>query len=860
MTKETSIKKEPAARLHPYIKNLKEISMDMRPLVGGKAIHLAELSRNGLPVPAAYVVTAEAYRQYDETGSLPQDLLQYVENLRRELGGKVAVRSSATCEDGTNLSMAGVFETYYLTNGETVESAIEKIYHQASSSAVAEYLELHGLDSEDVEMAVILQRLVEPDISGVMYTGLANNQALIEYAEGFGASLVDGDVDGSSLLYDQNSGSIIKSKKSDVLPITSESVAELQAYAQRIQDLFEGNAQDIEFAIQGDSLYILQARTLTAEFPTPELEITDQDVVKIVREQFTRLVNQEKAELGTNNVIFSDGNYSELLPRPKEMDHGIFAYIFTGSDGIPGAIQLGRKQMGYPIGNASIGYTNYLGGKPYFSIARDAHNYYAGFPESLEEYNNTLVQEYLQQIEEDPAKGEYPEMGVYLQDPTIEDLVQRYGKKGAEYYKTYLAFKARMTELAKTFLHEYLSEGKPETDSFIAEMEAKDLDSMTVSELGAYIEDVLEHLRTVSCVHFVKSARLGFYYSQRLQQSLKYFFRMNESDVEQTFAVLTQGLEGSEITDANIKIARAYTLEEALKVGERVVGHYSTSEMLEIRHPRLKDDPHALHQYVEAIFVTGAEYEQNMVRQQEIRAQKEQELTAQLTNKDELAEYLEVINSAQKYMALRETVKYQFVKEYALIRDALVRVEQHLGMEEGSIFSLFPREIKDLIDNPERFTAKIKERQELFSRYSEVQIPPVVLEQDIPNIDIDDHQTIDALELLGKLLAMGKVLENAIIVNVDDFETVDAAREILAFYKEQALPIVLVASQMNLSHDPLIVQADGVIIENANLVSHGAQRARELGRGAIGGIKSRAFKTGETVIFDPSMRKVSRVR
>ena len=64
---------------------------------------------------------------------------------------------------------------------------------------------------------------------------------------------------------------------------------------------------------------------------------------------------------------------------------------------------------------------------------------------------------------------------------------------------------------------------------------------------------------------------------------------------------------------------------------------------------------------------------------------------------------------------------------------------------------------------------------------------------------------------------------------------------------------------MNLSHDPLIVQADGLVIENAGLVSHGAQRARELGRGAIGGIKVKHLKTGEYVSFDPSSKKVTRM-
>ena len=57
----------------------------------------------------------------------------------------------------------------------------------------------------------------------------------------------------------------------------------------------------------------------------------------------------------------------------------------------------------------------------------------------------------------------------------------------------------------------------------------------------------------------------------------------------------------------------------------------------------------------------------------------------------------------------------------------------------------------------------------------------------------------------------------------------------------------------------MIVAADGIVIENAGLVSHGAQRARELGRGAIGGIRSKHLKTGERVRFDPASRKILRL-
>jgi len=324
--------------------------------------------------------------------------------------------------------------------------------------------------------------------------------------------------------------------------------------------------------------------------------------------------------------------------------------------------------------------------------------------------------------------------------------------------------------------------------------------------------------------------------------------------------LLMRGLEGSEITTANLKIAQSSSLEEAMKIGREAVGHYSTGEMLEIRHPRLKDDEAALYQYVSGIFNSKEQYVVEFNNQKLGRINKQEELLSILGKNEALkSEFQQVVSAEQTYMALRETVKYQFVKEYALLRNALVEIAHKSNISESEIFSLYPNEIVSFIDNSNNFTAKIKERQERFQKYQLVSFPPVIRESDIDSIgneEIDDSQ--NSLELFGKLLAQGRALEEAIIVNIEDFETVEAARDVLLFYKKQALPIVLVASQMNLSHDPLIMQADGIMIENAGLVSHGAQRARELGRGAIGGVKAKLFKTGDHINFNPSMKKIIR--
>lgn len=823
---------------------------------------MAELSCQGLPVPPAVVISAEAFTRYRQTGQIDHSLLVELESIRNKLGGKVALRSSASCEDGNDISMAGVFETYYLQSADqTISSALQAIYDQAQSAHVREYLDLQHVNHGEVEMAVILQQLIEPDLSGVVYTDVDGDQLLVQYTSGFGNQLVDGETDGSTVLYQPNQEQITKSKNTDIHSLSEKSLQTLAKIAAEIKLHFSGLPQDIEFAIKDNQIYILQARSLTAEIHGINLEMSHADMIRHVQAKFKELIAAEKDLHGIETVVFSDSNFSELLPHPKEMDFGVFAYIFTGSDGVPGAIQLGRQQMGYQLGDESVGFMHYVGGKPYFSIAGDAHTFYAGFPDDRELYTQTLVKDYVEAVHTDPEKGKYPEMGLYLQDPSLIDLADRYGQESAkQYYQRYLAFKRQMAECAASFMGDYSEHDKPATDQFIKQMSEVDLQKLTTQELASYAIDILEHLRTVSCVHFVKSARLGFYYSQRLQNMLTEYFGMDTDAVAATFVTLNQGLDNSEITAANLEIAKADSYQEAFTIGKDLVGHYSTGEMLEIRHPRLKDDESALASYVEGIYSQREQYVAEFTTQRQQRMIKETQLLNLLSPyADVSAEFEHVLHACQTYMSLRETVKYQFVKEYALLRDALMVIAKETGVATDDIFSLFPRELETFITNPARFTAQIAERQERFTKNQLLDLPSVVREIDVDQLGTTEFND-DRLELFGKLLAHGQFLAEAIIVNIEDFETVSAAREVLLFYRQQALPIVLVAAQMNLSHDPLIVQAEGLVIENAGLVSHGAQRARELGRGAIGGIRAKSLKTGEVVLFDPDHKKVVKKR
>lgn len=823
--------------------------------VGGKGTHLVLLQRAGLPVPAGYCIPIDVHEYYAENNELPHGLIAEIVAAKNSLGGKIAIRSSANCEDGTDLSMAGVFQSHYVYEDTEIPSVVEQIYRQSHSQEVEQFLDLHGKSSHDVKMGVVVQELIEPESAGVVYTGVNGDNILVQYVDDFGASLVDGLAQGSSLLVSRDN-KILESSGFETRPLSSSVVRQIAQYARIIEDLFSGVSQDIEFACRDGVVYILQARTLTADLGRVDFKDTPEDTLEATKRKIRRLVAEEKRELGTPTAIFSDANYSELLPRPTEMDIGIHMYVWGGSDGIPGAKQLGHSAMGYSVGDEANPIITYIGGRTYFSIARNAGLYHIGFPETKEEYFSTLVREYLDAVQNDPEKGSYPQMGLYLQDPTLEDLQIRYGERAPEYFQVYQAFIAKMRGFADEYLSEFHTQRLPETAQFVADLQETDRQSMTNEQLASHAIAILEHNRTRSYVDFVKGARLGFYYSQRLQNLLRQKLGIGKDEAQKLYSQLNRGLDGSAITGANIAIAEAGSEEEALRIAQELVGHYSTGEMLEIRHQPMRDDQERLLAYVRGIRQTG-QYKVDFERQREARILAQQTVLSSVPegDRDELAS---VVHASQTYMAVRETAKYYFTKEYLYLRDTLEILGERIGLERGDIYYLYPRELPQFASDPQSMIHVIRSRKQSFQNYSDLDMPPVIRESDIDIISLETENDRDFIEATGKFLAEGTKV-TGVIVNPDEFEDLDQVNTVMQVYRAQDIPVILAATQMNLSHDPLIAQSAGLVIKNAGLVAHGAQRARELGKGAIGGINTKVLKTGTKVSFDPETRTVKKL-
>lgn len=266
-------------------------------IVGGKGASLARLAAAGMPVPTGFHVTIEAYRDFVTHHGLQEQVLAAVstsspENAAERIGQvfaehpvpeptavairkayaelgddvAVAVRSSATAEDLPDASFAGQQDTFLDVRGQTdVLNAVKRCWASLWTARAIEYRARHGIAPEDVALAVVVQRLVPADAAGVLFTadpvtGDAG-PIVINAAPGLGEELVSGTVDPHVIVVDR-SGQLAERRGEPL--IEPAQVSELVDLANGIEQLYL-RPMDIEWAVHGGRVYILQARPITTQ-------------------------------------------------------------------------------------------------------------------------------------------------------------------------------------------------------------------------------------------------------------------------------------------------------------------------------------------------------------------------------------------------------------------------------------------------------------------------------------------------------------------------------------------------------------------------------------------------------------------
>ncbi|MFC5746259.1 PEP/pyruvate-binding domain-containing protein [Actinomadura rugatobispora] len=242
------------------IRPLSEVDSSMVDLVGGKAAGLGEMIKAGERVPDGVCLTADSYRARD----LPEK--QLVDAYERLGAGRVAVRSSATTEDLPDAGFAGQHDTYLDVEGaDRLVEAVRRCWDSLNTDRAVAYRAAAGID--DAAMAVVIQRMIDPDVAGVLFTADpvtgSRSRMIVDAAPGLGTAVVEGTVvPDHYALGPSPSGP-------DAGSLDRHRLRQLRDAGRRLQAHF-GAPQDIEWAIDPDgTLWLLQSRPITTLFPLP---------------------------------------------------------------------------------------------------------------------------------------------------------------------------------------------------------------------------------------------------------------------------------------------------------------------------------------------------------------------------------------------------------------------------------------------------------------------------------------------------------------------------------------------------------------------------------------------------------------
>lgn len=323
-----------------YIKWFDEIGKDDVGIVGGKGANLGELTSFGLPVPPGFCVTAEAYikfikyaeldevvkllmeavdvenvddltnaskeiqnkiKEKDFDPELEEEILRAYREFSEDIGLKdpeVAVRSSATAEDLPDASFAGQQDTYlHISGEEELLNHIRDCFASLWTSRAIYYREKQNYDHFDVALSVVIQKMVNSEKSGVMFTANpinnSKNEMMINASYGLGEAVVSGIVTPDEYIIDKKTKKVIEKSISEkeymviknengvgtrtvnVKDVLGEDAIKAEALSQeeldtlierglKVEKLY-GSVQDTEWGFDTDTkeFYFLQSRPIT---------------------------------------------------------------------------------------------------------------------------------------------------------------------------------------------------------------------------------------------------------------------------------------------------------------------------------------------------------------------------------------------------------------------------------------------------------------------------------------------------------------------------------------------------------------------------------------------------------------------
>ncbi|CAM2143065.1 phosphoenolpyruvate synthase [Bacillus halotolerans] len=846
-----------------------EIEKTQHLLVGGKGLNLGELSKiQGLQVPEGFCVTTIGYQKAVEQNETLQVLLDQLAMLKvedRDQIGKIsrkirqiimeieipsdvvkavahylsqfgeehayAVRSSATAEDLPHASFAGQLDTYLNIIGkEAILLHISKCWASLFTDRAVIYRMQNGFDHTQVYLSVIIQRMVFPQTSGILFTAdpITSNRKVLSIGAGFGLgeALVSGLVsaDCYKVQDEQIVDKMIATKKlanygrkeggtetQQIEPtqqktqtLTDEQILQLARIGRQIEVHF-GCPQDIEWCLVDDTFYIVQSRPITTLYPIPEASDQENHVYISVGHQ--QMMTDPIKPLGLSffllttsapmhkagGRLFVDVTHNLASPDSREfLLNGMGQHDPLLKDALMTTIE--RRDFIKSIPNDKTA-----------TIPNRSNN-----TDMLAQFENdpTIVSDLIKRSQtsiEELKQNIQTKSGSDLFDFILEDIQQL--KKILFDPQSSAVFMAAIN--ATSWINEKMNE-------WLGEKNAADTLSQSVphnitSEMGLALLDVADVIRPYPEV---------IAYLQHVK---------NDHFLDE----LVEFENGQKIQDAIYAYLNKY--------GMRCAGE------IDITRTRWSEKPTTL---VPMILNNIKNFESNAShrkfeqgRQEALK--KEQELLDRLKQlpdgEQKAKETKRMIDIIRNFIGYREYPKYGMVNRYFVYKQALLKEAEQVvkvGVihEKEDIYYLTFEELHEVVRTNKLDYQIISKRKDEYNLYEKLS-PPRVITSDGEIITGEyKRENLPAGAIVGLPVSSGVIEGRArVILNMEDAD-LEAGD-------------ILVTSFTDPSWTPLFVSIKGLVTEVGGLMTHGAVIAREYGLPAVVGVENatRLIKDGQRI-------------
>lgn len=841
-------------------------------IVGGKAANLGELLKiEGIHVPGGFCITTNAFkkvisedeklnllldqldelkaadqkkiadtsaliRTYMENIKIPEDISREITNRLVEQGEKnaFAVRSSATAEDLPTASFAGQQDTYLNIIGENeILKHISKCWASLFTERAISYRIQNNFDHRKVYLAVIVQKMIFPEVSGILFTAdpVTSNRHIvsIDASFGLGEALVSGLVNadnykvGKETIVDKkishkklavyaaaNGGTMLSALEfnlQDQQALTDHQILQLERIARRIEQHF-GYPQDIEWCLAGDQFFIVQSRPVTTLFPIP-------GGVK----QYAGLQNSDQK----NRVFVSVGHQQMMTDAMKPL--GVAIWDMTSSRSMFDAA--GRLFVDITSELESAAKRNILVNvlgkndpliKDALISIMDRDNFIPVIPDEnksqqqdravpaqdfqeLADYDPKIVSDLIRRGEEAIAELKQniqSKSGVELMKFIEDDFRRLIGNLWSPQ-----SFGVIMTGMnAASWINEKMKEWLNENNA--ADTLSQSVPNNVTSEMGLALMDVADEIRPYP-------------------EIVNYLQEGNNENFPDGLLKFKNGGHSYKAVNAFLK-----------KYGMRCPGE------IDITKTRWSENPSMLIPAIlnnVRIFSAGAgrrKFEQG----REEAFKKEQELLERLKKlpdgEQKAKELKRMIGLVRNLSGYREYPKYNnvchyFIYKQALLKEAEKLVQEGRIQEQEDIYYLSFDELKDVVAQNANLSLSIQElvrqRKDEF-RFFEKLHPPRVITSDGEIITGKyNRENLPSGAIPGLPVSTGVVEGRArVILKMENAELEEGD--------------ILVTAFTDPSWTPVFVSIKGLVTEVGGLMTHGAVIAREYGLPAAVGVEN----------------------